>query len=134
MSQRNRNERAVSNGLLVLAASASHYETRCLEQMLGCAGLSSCAVKSAKAACYEVSHHDGHCVLVIDSGLLDMNFDPQWRLFRADNPELGTVIRCLIERVPGIQRTQERTFVVHPDYGDGLLDAVRKLGRIARGA
>jgi hypothetical protein len=134
MSQRSRNERTMMNGLLVLAASASSYESRCLERMLGSAGFPVLAVTCANDACDEVSHRRGLCVLVIDSGLLEMDFDPQWRVFRASNPELGTVIRCWIERDPGIRQTEPRTFVVHPDHGDGLLDAVRKLAASPLGA
>jgi CheY-like chemotaxis protein len=134
MSQRSRSEKPMMNGLLVLAAGASPYESRSLERMLGSAGFPVRAVTCANDACDEVSQHRGHCVLVIDSGLLEMDFDAQWRLFRASNPELGTVIRCWIERDPGIRQTQPRTFVVHPDHGDGLLDAVRKLGASPPGA
>jgi hypothetical protein len=113
---------------LVLAASASLYECRSLEQMLGSVGFSVRAVMCAKDARGQVAHQRGHCVLVIDSGLLEMTHDPQWRRFRARYPELGMVIRCWIGRDPGIQQTRARTFVVHPDHREGLLDAVRKLG------
>jgi hypothetical protein len=124
----------MNNGLLVLAASASPYESRSLERVLGSAGFPVRGVMCANDAGDEVSHHRGSCVLVIDSGLLEMDFDPQWRLFRDSNPELGTVIRSWIEREPGIRQTQPRTFVVHPDHRDGLLDAVRKLGATTPGA
>ena len=102
--------------------------------MLGSEGFPVHAVTCANDACDEVSHHSGNCVLVIDSGFLEMDFDPQWRLFRTSNPELGTVIRCWIERDLGILQNQPRTFVVHPDQRDGLLDAVRKLGANRLGA
>jgi hypothetical protein len=122
------------NGLLVLAASTSPYESRSLERTLGFAGFAVRAVRCANDAGDALSQCLGDCVLVIDSGLLEMDFDPQWRVLRASNPELGTVIRCWIARDPGIRQIQPRTFVVHPDCRDGLLDAVRKLGAIALGA
>ena len=128
------NESAMDDGLLVLAASASLYESSGLERVLGSAGFRVHAVTCADDAGDQVSQHRGYCVLVIDSGLLEMDFDPQWRLFCGSNPELGTVIRSWIERDPGIRQTQARTFVVHPDHGDGLLDAVRKLGTSPLGA
>jgi len=130
MSQRSRDERAMRNGPLVLAASASRYEICSLERTLGLAGFAVRAVACANDAGDALSQCRGHCVLVIDSGLLEMDFDTQWQVLRACNPELGTVIRCWIERDPGIRQIQPRTFVVHPDHRDGLLDAVRKLGAI----
>jgi len=85
-------------------------------------------VECADDARDEISDHGGACVLVIDSGLLEMSYDAQWRLFRARNPDLGTVIRSWIPRDPGVERVDLHTFLVHPDHGDGLVEAIRALG------
>jgi hypothetical protein len=114
---------------LVLASSVSLCERRALESLLKPAGFEVRGVECADEARDEISGHGGGaCVLVIDSGLLVMKEDAQWRLFRALTPDLGTVIRCWIHRDPGIERADPRTFLVHPDDERGLVKAVRTLG------
>lgn len=116
---------------LVLATSVSLGERRALERAFRSAGFDVRTVACADDASNEISNHDGSCVLVIDSGLLEMSDDAQWRLLRAHNPGLGLVIRCWIQREPGVERTEARTFLVHPDHAEGLFEAVRSLGASA---
>ena len=115
---------------LVLAASVSAQEQRRVESMLKDAGFEVRRVHGADDAEDEISGHDGSCVLVVDSGLLEMRHNDEWRGLRARHPELGTVVRCLIKMDPGIQRKEPGTFLVHPDHSEGLLQALRALGAI----
>jgi DNA-binding response OmpR family regulator len=114
---------------LVLTASVSPHDGRWVESTLERAGFQVRLVDDAEAAHGAISGRDGGYVLVIDSGLLEMPHDAQWRLLRARHPRLGAVVRCLIGADPGIRRAEGRTFHVHPDCGEGLLQAVRALAR-----
>jgi hypothetical protein len=116
---------------LVLAATVAADERRWLEWTLKKGGFDVRGVHDAVDADGEVSLHAGRCVLIIDSGLLVMAHDSQWRVLRARHPSLGVVIRCLINGHSGIRQAEERTFEVHPDNGAALLDAVRALGVFA---
>jgi hypothetical protein len=118
----------MSDSPLVLIASASPHERRVVGSSLKETGFTILAVDDAEDAGREVVSANGFsCVLVIDSGLLEVCHDSQWRDFRVRHPGLGTVLRCLIPRDSGIQRTESRTFVVHPGDLDGMQQAVRVL-------
>jgi hypothetical protein len=92
------------------------------------------AADGAGDAAAEIAGHPGTSVLVIDSGLLHMPHDAQWRLLRARHPSLGVVVRCLIASSPGLEEEDAGTFRVHPDHRQGLLRAVRILGARATSA
>jgi CheY-like chemotaxis protein len=119
--------------LLVLAASVSAADRHSIERMLKDRGFDVRAVAGAEEAEDEITGHVGPCVLVVDSGLLAMVHDGAWRDVRARHPGLGTVVRCLIARDPGVQRSAERAFLVHPDCDEGLLEAVRALATARAG-
>lgn len=110
----------------VVIASASVQERRKLELALKETGWNLYQADTAGDAARAVAAGNGSCVLVIDSGLLQMNHDSQWRLLRERHPGLGAVVRCLVP--PGeIRRRDESTFLVHPDDEDGTCRAVRLL-------
>lgn len=111
---------------MVLIASVSAYERHRLELALKRTGWTLCVTPTAEEASRAYAAHDGSSVLVIDSGLLEMAHDPQWRVLRSDLPELGAVVRCLIPG-GGIQRSNGNTFLVHPDDGDAICHAIRLL-------
>ncbi|MDH3685608.1 MAG: hypothetical protein OEP95_05250 [Myxococcales bacterium] len=113
---------------LVLTASVSHGERRSLESTFKDAGLEAHGVDRANDADGEIAGHDGPSVLVIDSGLLEMPHDAQWRDLRKRHADLGAVVRCLVRGNPGAERTNERTFHVHPDHLEELISAIRTLG------
>jgi hypothetical protein len=119
--------------LLVLTATVSRGDRRALELVLKEAGFEVRGVDGAGDADTELSSHSGRCVLVIDSGLLNMAHDAQWRFLRERHPELCAVVRCLIPEGQGIQAAERRTLLVHPDHGEDLLEAVRRLAATAIG-
>jgi hypothetical protein len=84
-------------------------------------------VENAEEAARACAAHNGASILVIDSGLLEMTHDPQWRALRARHPQLGTVVRCLTPR-DRVRRANGSTFLVHPDDHDGIRQAVAALG------
>jgi hypothetical protein len=111
---------------LVLVASVSAYERHRLELVLKRTGSTLCAVADAAEARRAHDGHDGVCVLVIDSGLLEMDHDPQWRELRSRHPELGAVVRCLFAG-GGIRRRDGNTLLVHPDDEEAAREAIRVL-------
>lgn len=117
-----------SEALLVLAATVSSQEGRLIARTLKEEGLDARVVIDAEDADAEISAHPGPCVLVLDSGLLQMPRNEGWRTLGDGHGRLGIVVRCLIDRDPGLERTKERTFLVHPDNREGLLEAIRTLG------
>ena len=132
MARKGSNESSTGcRSLLVLAASISADDRCSIERLLKGEGFEARAVARAEEAENEISGHGGPCVLVVDSGLLAN--DGPWRDVHARHPGLGTVVRCLIARDPGIQRSAERAFLVHPDCNKGLLEAVRSLARARAG-
>jgi hypothetical protein len=116
---------------LVLVASVSRSDRHALEKLFGDARFEVRSIEAAGDADGAVSGHGGPCALVIDAGLLGMTHDGQWRSLRQRHPDLGVVIRCLIGSDRGLQRMDPRTFLVHPDYDEGLVEAARALGAVA---
>lgn len=112
---------------VVLVASGSLMERQIAGSSLGEAGCATRDVASAEVAAKEVAARGRSCVLMIDSGLLEASHDPQWRLFRAQHPELGVIVRCLIPGIPGHLRDDARTFLVSPRDFDGVRQAVHAL-------
>jgi DNA-binding NtrC family response regulator len=112
---------------LVLAATASADEGRRLSSTLKEAGFEVRCIDGAEDAEIEIGSQAGPCVLVIDSGLLEMHHDDQWRVLGTRHPGLATVVRCWIKRNPGFQRREACKFLVHPDDGESLLRAIRAL-------
>ena len=84
-------------------------------------------VDAATDADVEIRSHTGACVLVVDSGLLEMHHDGQWRTLRERHPAIGTVVRCWVPRNPGMQRAERGRLQVHPDDDESLIRAVRAL-------
>lgn len=115
---------------LVLTANVSAVDRQWIAKTFEDAGFDVLGVEAAKDVDAHLARHRRRCVLVIDSGLLGMPHDDQWRLLRTRHPDLGAVVRCWIGKEPGMRRTEERTFLVHPDDGGGLLLAARALGSI----
>ena len=118
--------------LLVLTANVSRRDRVQIERRLAREGFACRGVDDAARADDEISDQDGDCILIIDSGLLEMVHDAQWRMLLARHPQLRTVIRCLIAEDPGVERTDDHTYLVHPDAGEGLLEAVLALGLTAK--
>lgn len=112
---------------VILIASASAYEQDRLGLDLEKTGWNLRGVEDAEEAARACAAHNGASVLVIDSGLLEMAHDPQWRVLRTRQPQLGAVVRCWIPR-DGIKRANDRTFLVHPDDHDGICEAIAALG------
>lgn len=112
---------------VILIASASAHERDHLERSLKKTGWDFRGVGNAAEADRACAVHCGASVLVIDSGLLEMAHDPQWRILRDRNPQLGAVVRCLVPR-GGSRRANGSTFLVHPDDHDGIRRAVAALG------
>lgn len=110
--------------LLVLAASVAVGDRRWVERTVKDGGYEVRGVVGAEEADEQIDGNARRCVLVIDSGLLEMAHDGVWRELRTRHPELRVVVRCLIAREPGLQRMEAHTFLVHPDSADGLLEAV----------
>jgi hypothetical protein len=111
---------------VVLIASASAYERHRLELSLKKTIWNLCGVEDAEEAARACAAHNGACILVIDSGLLEMTHDPQWRVLRTRQPQLGAVVRCLLPE-DGVRRVNGSTFLVHPDDHDGICQAVAAL-------
>lgn len=109
---------------LVLIAGVSLHERRIVESTLKKTGFTTVAVDDAEDAGRELSANGGSAVLVIDSGLLEAAHDSQWRQLRTRHPGLGAVVRCLIPRAIGVQRTDGNTLLIHPDDDEGLREAV----------
>jgi hypothetical protein len=116
---------------LVLIASASLHERRLVESTLERSGFTPVGVDDAEEAGRELAANGASGVLVIDSGLLEAAHDSQWRQLRTRHPGLGAVVRCLIPRVDGRDRS---TLLVHPDDDEGLRRAVRMLAAASRSA
>jgi len=112
---------------LVLAAVVSSDEGRMLEKNLKREGFEVRRVDDARDAETEFSSHVGSSVLVIDSGLLLMPHDGQWRGLRERQPSLGAVVRSLLRHYPIHAVDGERTLLVHPDDHDGLVRSIREL-------
>lgn len=111
----------------VMIASVSLHESRLLERALGSSGWELLLVDDAEEAVRQIDGGDAEgAVLVIDAGLLEMR-DPQWRRFREQHSELGTVVRCLVPRSERTRWGSVRTREVHPDDIDGTCRAVRSL-------
>jgi hypothetical protein len=110
--------------LLVLAASVAVEDRRWVERTVKDGGYEVRGVADAGEAAERIDGNAGRCVLVIDSGLLEMAHDCAWRELRTRHPQLRVVVRCLIAREPGLQRMEAHTFLVHPDSADGLLEAM----------
>lgn len=108
---------------LILIASISDYEAQLLQRALERAGRAPHKARDAGEAARACSRHDGASVLVIDSGLLAMAHDPQWRLLQSRYPQLGVVVRALI-RPGSIRQAGENTFLVHPDDESGMCRAI----------
>lgn len=117
---------------LVLAATVSDEERRLLAKSLAEAGFEARGVDDPAVALAEISGRDGGCILVIDSGLLQMRHDGLWRSLR-ERVGLGTVVRSWIAKVPGGDRRGHGTFLVHPDDEESLIQAVRALAAHAHG-
>jgi hypothetical protein len=111
----------------ILIASVSAYEQHRLGLTLEKTGWNVRVVEDAKEAAKACADHNGASILVIDSGLLEMAHDPQWRILRSGHPQLGAVVRCLVPR-GGLRRANGSTFLVHPDDHDGLRRAVDAFG------
>lgn len=111
---------------LVLVATASPYEWERLEPRLDAKRWVLRRVEKAIDAHQACHDEEAPPVLVIDSGLLGMARDPQWRELPAAHPEMGLVVRCLLPRGES-QRVDDRTFHVDPDDGESLCRAVRVL-------
>jgi hypothetical protein len=116
-----------TNPPLVLTATVSRDERRRLEAFLKRAGFEVRGVEEAGDVDGEIARHPGSTVLIIDSGLLAMSHDPQWRRLRQRQPGLGAIVRTLIAADPGIERADEGTFLAHPDQREGLVTAIRAL-------
>ncbi len=115
-----------SKQCLVLIASASSYERGRIERGLESTGWTLRPVADAEEASGACAANGHAPVLVIDSGLLDSEGDPQWRLLRSSRPELGAVVRCLVS--PGeTWKTDANTYRVHPSDTDGLCQAISAL-------
>jgi CheY-like chemotaxis protein len=112
---------------LVLVASVSPYERRSVQSSLKRTGFTTVAVDNAEDAVRELAANGVSCVLVIDSGLLEAAHDAQWRHLRARHSTLGAVVRCLVPRANGSQRTDGYTLLVRPDDRKALRQAVRAL-------
>lgn len=115
---------------LVLIASVSPSDGQALEVAFKELGWDRVLVHDAADAADQIDDRGRPAVLVIDSGLLEMAHDPQWRMLRVNNPELGTVVRCLVScrgRDAAPVRSDEATFHAHPDDLEGLCHAVRTL-------
>jgi FixJ family two-component response regulator len=117
---------------LVLAATVSAEERRLLAKTLAEAGFDARGVEDAAEALAEISGRSGGCILVVDSGLLEMRHDGLWRSLR-ERAGLGTVVRSWIAKVPGGERRGQVTFLVHPDDEKSLIEAVRALAAHALG-
>lgn len=111
---------------LVLIASASTHEWDRLQPCLDGNRWRVRRVEKALEAHHACQEEEEPPVLVIDSGLLGMTRDPQWRELREQHPDLGLVIRCLLPRAEG-RRPEKRTFLVDPDDAEGLCRAIRVL-------
>ncbi len=113
---------------VLLIASVSAYEAELLELSLRPAGWDLVRVHGADEAARLLARcRERAPVLVIDSGVLEMPHDGQWRELRALFPELGTIVRCLLPQ-RGIREPRDgRTLEVHPDDVDGIRAAVRGL-------
>jgi hypothetical protein len=110
---------------LVLIAGIP-YERRLVESGLKARGFATRPVEAAEDAAKELAANGSGCVLVIDSGTLEAPHDLQWRGLRAQHPELGTVVRCLMP--PRCSpHNHGRLRFVHPDDEEGLRQAVRGL-------
>ena len=114
---------------LVLIAGVSPHERRSVESSLSETGYTTRAVNDAEHAATEFVANGTSCVLVIDSGLLEADHDPQWRSLRADHPRLGAVVRCLVPGANGRRYEEDRTVFVHPDDQQAMQRAVRVLCR-----
>ena len=112
---------------LVLTASASADERHRLAAALEEGGFEIRLVDEAEKADAEIRDHPGVCVLVIDSGLLEMHHDGQWRSLCERNPTLATVVRCWAPKNPAVRSKERRQLRVHPDDPEGLLNAIRSL-------
>jgi hypothetical protein len=112
---------------LVLFATVSRADGRGLEAFLKEGGFEVRGVEDALGADREVGSHGGASVLLIDSGFLLMPRDSQWRRLRARRPSLGAVVRALGGCNALVQRPEARTFLVHPDDRDGMVQAIRAL-------
>jgi DNA-binding NtrC family response regulator len=111
---------------LVLAATVSAEERRLLAKTLAEAGFEARGVEDAAEALTEISGRSGGCILVIDSGLLEMRHDGLWRSLR-ERAGFGTVVRSWSAKVPRSEQCGQVTFLVHPDDDESLIEAVRAL-------
>lgn len=112
---------------VVLTASVSNGDCERFASTLSEAGFVVRSVDSAAAVNDQLTGCPGSCVLVIDSGLLEMSHDAQWRRLRSSNPDLGTVVHSLIDSNGGTSIKKGRTILVHPDHPERLLKAVQSL-------
>jgi DNA-binding NtrC family response regulator len=110
---------------LVLTASASADERHRLAAALKEGGFEVRVVDLAEEAEAEIRGHPGASVLVIDSGLLEMHHDGQWRGLCERHPSLATVVRCWAPKNPAVRSKERRQLRVHPDDPEGLLNAIR---------
>ncbi len=121
---------------VVLIASVSPDDGLRLETKLNGSGWDLQQVGNAHDAARRLNGNGNGAVLVIDSGLLEMAHDGQWRELQRRYPNLGTVVRCLLPLAktgaePAIRKSGRTngssTFRVHPDDAEGVGQAVRSL-------
>jgi hypothetical protein len=112
---------------IVLLSSASADERLRVAAALKEGGLEVRQVDSAEDAEIEIGSDAGSCVLVIDSGQLEMPHDGRWRGLCERHPRLALVVRCWAPKNPGIRPREQRRLLVHPDDPESLLNAIRAL-------
>ena len=112
---------------VVLIASVSPHESRLVERALSQSGWTLLPVDDAGRATRALDGGERNTVLVIDSGLLEMAHDSQWRVLRAHHPELRTVVRCLTPRTRSLESGDGRTLRVHPDDLQAMREGIRWL-------
>jgi hypothetical protein len=108
---------------VILIASASSNERRCVEREIEKTGRSVCSVTDAADAERVCAENGGASILVIDSDMLEAPRHAQWRKLRSRHPELAAVVRCHVSRNE-IQRRDRNTLLVHPSNGAGICDAL----------
>ena len=113
---------------LVLIATASLDDGRDVERSLAKTGWSVRRVPNAPEAERHLNGGGAPAVLVIDSGLLEMAHDSQWRELRQSHPSLGAVVRCLVAREGGLRRRDATTLLVHPDAVSEMCQGIQVLG------
>jgi len=105
---------------IVMLAAVSDYESDLLSHSLHTMGLRLVVVANAQEAEKLLIQEDVPHVLILDSGLFECEFDPQWRALYRCHPDLPIVVRSLIALDESPLQEGDRHWIVHPSDIRGL--------------